>query len=116
MQVTREEVFGPVLPVMKYDDLSEAIEQANATEYGLASYVWTSDIRKAHRIANAMESGNVFINTYRYSSEVPFGGYKRSGYGREHGLEAIREHTQVKSVLMGLDIWRDEVLDRETST
>lgn len=113
MLVTREEVFGPVLSVMKYDDLSEAIAQANATEYGLASYVWTSDIRRAHRVANAMESGNVFINTYRYSSEVPFGGYKRSGYGREHGLEALREHTQVKSVLIGLDTWHDEVLERQ---
>ena len=88
---------------------------ANATEYGLASYVWANDIRKAHTIAAKMESGNVFVNTYRYSSEVPFGGSKRSGYGREHGMEALREHTQVKTILIGLDRWHDAVMDRESA-
>jgi acyl-CoA reductase-like NAD-dependent aldehyde dehydrogenase len=110
MRIAQEEVFGPVLPVIRYDDLDEAVTFANATEYGLAGYVWARDIRKAHRLARAIECGNIFINTYRYASEVPFGGYKRSGYGREHGLEALREHTQVKSVLVGLEPWKDPVI------
>ena len=112
MRIAQEEVFGPVLPIIKFADLADAVEQANATEYGLAGYVWSNDGRVAHKLARALECGNVFVNTYRYSSEVPFGGYKRSGYGREHGLEALREHTQIKSVLVGLDRWHDQVMSR----
>jgi acyl-CoA reductase-like NAD-dependent aldehyde dehydrogenase len=115
MRIAREEVFGPIIPVIPYSDIEEAIAMANATEYGLASYVWANDIRKAHTIAAKMESGNVFVNTYRYSSEVPFGGSKRSGYGREHGMEALREHTQVKTILIGLDRWHDAVMDRDSA-
>ena len=109
MKATQEEIFGPVLPVIRYKDLGQAVEDANATEFGLAGYVWARDIRQAHRLAAALECGNVFINTYRYESEVPFGGYKRSGYGREHGVEGLREYTQVKTVVVGLDRWGDIV-------
>jgi hypothetical protein len=75
----------------------------NDSDYGLASYVWSNDIRKSTKIANAMESGNVFINSYGYQSEIPFGGYKMSGIGREHGAEAIHEYSQAKSITVGLE-------------
>jgi acyl-CoA reductase-like NAD-dependent aldehyde dehydrogenase len=103
MAVAREELFGPVLCVIPYDDLSEAIDMANDSDYGLAAYVWCNDIRKSHGIAHALESGNVFLNAYGYQSEIPFGGYKLSGMGREHGAEAIREYTQVKSITVGME-------------
>ena len=103
MDVVREELFGPVLTVATYGDLDEAVAMANDSEFGLASYVWTNDVRKGHRLADAIESGNVFINSYGYQSEVPFGGYKMSGIGREHGAEAMHEYTQVKSVTVGLE-------------
>ncbi len=103
MEVAREELFGPVLCVIKYDALDQAIDMANDSDFGLAGYVWCNDIRKSHRIANALECGNVFLNSYGYQSEVPFGGYKLSGIGREHGSEAMHEYTQVKSVTVGLD-------------
>lgn len=106
MEVAREELFGPVLCVMKYEDLDDAIAVANDSEYGLAAYVWSNDIRKSHRIAHALDSGNVFINAYGYQSEIPFGGYKMSGIGREHGAEALHEYTQVKSVTVGLERFR----------
>ena len=75
----------------------------NDSDYGLASYVWSNDIRKSTKIANALESGNVFVNSYGYQSEIPFGGYKLSGIGRGHGAEAIHEHTQAKSITVGLE-------------
>lgn len=103
MDVAREELFGPVLCVMPYDTIDDAIAMANDSEFGLASYVWTNDIRKGHKIANAIESGNVFLNAYGYQSEIPFGGYKMSGIGREHGAEAMHEYTQVKSITVGME-------------
>src|ERR1700730_9069365 len=99
----KEELFGPVLCVFSYTDLASAIDMANDSDFGLASYVWSNDIREANKIANALESGNVFINTYGYQSEIPFGGYKKSGIGREHGAEAMREYTQPKSITVGLE-------------
>jgi len=102
MRVAQEELFGPVLCAIGYSKLTEAVDMANDSEFGLASYVWCNDIRKAHTLAAALESGNVFVNSYGYQSEIPFGGYKGSGIGREHGLEAMREYTQVKSVTVGL--------------
>lgn len=103
MEVAKEELFGPVLSVSTYKDIDEAIAMSNASEYGLASYVWCNDIRKSNRIANELECGNVFLNAYGYQSEVPFGGYKMSGIGREHGAEAMHEYTQVKSITVGME-------------
>jgi acyl-CoA reductase-like NAD-dependent aldehyde dehydrogenase len=103
MSVARDELFGPVLCVTAYRELADAVAMANDSDYGLASYVWSNDIRKSTKIANALESGNVFINSYGYQSEIPFGGYKMSGIGREHGAEAIHEYTQAKSITVGLE-------------
>ncbi len=103
MAVAREELFGPVLCVMRYDSVDEAIAMSNDSEFGLAAYVWSNDIRKSNRIANALQTGNVFINSYGYQSEIPFGGYKMSGIGREHGAEAMHEYTQTKSITVGME-------------
>ena len=103
MSVAQKELFGPVLCVMTYDDLDEAIEVANDSEFGLAAYVWSNDIRKSNYVANRLECGNVFINSYGYQSEIPFGGYKMSGIGREHGAEAMHEYTQTKSITVGME-------------
>jgi aldehyde dehydrogenase (NAD+) len=99
MRIAQEEVFGPVLAIMQFRDDDEAIAIANSTVYGLAAGVWTSSIPRALKMAHALEAGTVWINTYRVSSPLsPFGGYKRSGFGRESGLLAIREFVQEKSV------------------
>jgi aldehyde dehydrogenase (NAD+) len=99
MRIAQEEVFGPVLSVLTFDDDEEAIEIANGSVYGLAAGVWTADIGRCLKMAQRLEAGTVWINTYRVSSPLsPFGGYKRSGFGRESGLLAIREFVQEKSV------------------
>ncbi|MGD8340145.1 MAG: aldehyde dehydrogenase [Gammaproteobacteria bacterium] len=99
MRIAREEVFGPVLCVIPFDDEEDAIRIANSSVYGLAAGVWTSDIGRCLKMAARLEAGTVWINTYRVSSYMsPFGGYKRSGFGRESGLMAIREYLQEKSV------------------
>jgi acyl-CoA reductase-like NAD-dependent aldehyde dehydrogenase len=103
MAVAREELFGPVLCVLPYGTLDRAIETANDSELGLASYVWCNDLRLSHKIAAALDCGNVFLNAYGYQSEIPFGGTKLSGIGREHGVEAMREYTQLKSVTVGME-------------
>jgi (Z)-2-((N-methylformamido)methylene)-5-hydroxybutyrolactone dehydrogenase len=99
MRIAREEVFGPVLSIIPFDDDEEAIALANDSPYGLASGVWTKDLGRCLKMAKRIEAGTVWINTYRVSSYMsPFGGYKRSGFGRESGLSAIREYLQEKSV------------------
>jgi aldehyde dehydrogenase (NAD+) len=99
MRIAQEEIFGPVLSIMTFEDDEEAIEIANGSVYGLAAGVWTSDIARCLKMAQRLEAGTVWINTYRVSSPLsPFGGYKRSGFGRESGLLAIREFVQEKSV------------------
>ena len=100
--IAQEEIFGPVLAVFKYDDLNDAVTKANDSDFGLASYVWSNDIRQSYDLAQRIESGNVFINSYGYQSEIPFGGYKKSGVGREHGSEAMLEYTQSKSITVGM--------------
>lgn len=103
MRIAQEEVFGPVLSVMEFGTEDEAVELANGTPYGLVSGVWTSDISRALRVAGRLESGQVFINSWLTGAiEIPFGGYKLSGYGREKGLEALREYTQVKCIAVAL--------------
>jgi aldehyde dehydrogenase (NAD+) len=99
MTIAREEIFGPVLAAIEFADLDEAIARANDSNYGLAAAVWTKDIKKAHYVARKLQAGTVWINTYRAVSYLsPFGGYKRSGLGRESGQEMIKEYLQVKSV------------------
>jgi (Z)-2-((N-methylformamido)methylene)-5-hydroxybutyrolactone dehydrogenase len=99
MRIAQEEVFGPVLSVMPFDDEEEAIRIGNDVVYGLAAGVWTRDIRRALTMANRLQAGTVWVNTYRAVSYTsPFGGYKRSGIGRESGQEMIKEYLQTKSV------------------
>jgi acyl-CoA reductase-like NAD-dependent aldehyde dehydrogenase len=105
----RNEVFGPVLAVTPFKDEAEVLALANDTEFGLAAGVWTHDVRRAHRMARAIESGTVWINTYRaLTFNSPFGGYKASGIGRQNGIEAVYQYLQTKSVWCELG---DEVQD-----
>lgn len=99
MRIAQEEVFGPVLSVIRFKDEDEAIEIANDVLYGLAAGVWTSDIGRALKMTKRIRAGTVWVNAYRVVSYMsPFGGYKRSGIGRENGQEMIKEYLQVKSI------------------
>jgi len=99
MRIVREEIFGPVMTVLPFSTEEEAIARANSSEFGLGAGVFTRDISRAHRVAAAMEAGTCWINTYNITPiEVPFGGVKQSGLGRENGLEALEYYTRVKSV------------------
>ncbi len=103
MKIVDQEIFGPVLAVLTFDDLDEAIQLANRTMYGLAAGIWTKDIQKAHRVAREIKAGTVWINTYNfYDAAAPFGGYKQSGFGRELGREALDAYTEVKTIWVGL--------------
>jgi aldehyde dehydrogenase (NAD+) len=104
MRIANEEVFGPLLALIPFDDEDEAIRIANSTIYGLAAGVWTSSIRRALTMSERLEAGTVWVNCYRVTSYMtPFGGYKRSGFGREGGMEAIREYLQTKSVWIDME-------------
>lgn len=103
MRIAREEVFGPVLCVFPFRNDAEAIELANETEFGLAAGLWTSNLDRALTVSRAMRAGTVWVNTYRSSSPAaPFGGFKRSGLGRERGKEALLEYLQVKNVMISI--------------
>ncbi len=103
-RVCREEVFGPFVTVSTFRDDDEAVEIANASEYGLGGGLWTRDLQRAHRVADRIRSGMVWVNTYkRVNPGSPFGGVGASGYGREMGFEAMHEHTEAKSIWVNVD-------------
>ena len=103
MRVAQEEVFGPVLAVIPFEDEAEAIAIANDTDYGLVAGIWTQNLSRAHRVAAALQAGQVFVNEYQAGGvETPFGGYKQSGFGREKGIEALHCYTQLKCVTIKL--------------
>jgi aldehyde dehydrogenase (NAD+) len=104
MKIAREEIFGPVMNVLKFKDINDVIQRGNRTFYGLAAAVWTRDIKKAHAIANGLRAGTVWINCYDvFDAAAPFGGFKMSGIGRELGEYALELYTEVKTVYVNLD-------------
>jgi succinate-semialdehyde dehydrogenase/glutarate-semialdehyde dehydrogenase len=101
-RLVREEVFGPVLPVFRFTDFDDALQRANDTPYGLGSSIWTHDVRLIHRAAQGIEAGMTWVNQIHYGyDELPFGGMKDSGFGKEHGLEALDSYVELKSVVVG---------------
>jgi aldehyde dehydrogenase (NAD+) len=103
MTIAREEIFGPVLSVLSFDDIDEVIEQANNNPYGLAAAVWTRDVKRAHSVSRRLKAGTVWINTYGLmDASLPFGGYKSSGFGRELGAHAIEHYTEMKTVWLSM--------------
>ena len=101
-RVAHEETFGPVLPVWRVSSLDEAIERANDSEYGLGASVWTNDVRIIHRVATEVEAGMKWVNQFHYGyDELPFGGVKQSGYGKEHGMEGLDYYLEDISVVVG---------------
>ncbi|MFF8432163.1 aldehyde dehydrogenase [Streptomyces sp. NPDC016566] len=103
MRLAREEVFGPVLSVLTFDDLDEAVRLANATEYGLAAGLWTSDLATAHRVSRALKAGTVWVNCYEEGDlTVPFGGMKQSGNGRDKAAHALEKYTELKTTWIQL--------------
>lgn len=104
MTIAREEIFGPVMSVLRFSDEQEVIARANATEYGLAAGVFTADLTRAHRVAAAFEAGTCYINTYNLTPvEAPFGGMKASGVGRENSKAAVEHYSQIKTVYVGMN-------------
>lgn len=103
MRAVQEEIFGPVVAAMPYEDIDEIAARANDTPYGLAASVWTNDVRKAHRIARAIKAGRIGINVHGLADvAMPTGGYKESGWGRELGPEGLENFLETKSVFTGL--------------
>jgi betaine-aldehyde dehydrogenase len=103
-EMIQNEIFGPVMTVQQFDDEAKAIEWANGTRYGLAASVWTSDVGRAHRVANAIRFGTVWINDHiTMATEMPHGGFKQSGYGKDMSKYALEDYTIVKHVMVNLE-------------
>lgn len=104
MKIAQEEIFGPVVSILPFDEIEEVIERANNTPYGLAAGVWTENVKTAHKVANQLKAGTVWINSYNLENAAsPFGGYKQSGIGREMGSYALDNYTEVKSIWVNLE-------------
>jgi acyl-CoA reductase-like NAD-dependent aldehyde dehydrogenase len=103
MRIAQEEIFGPLVCVMAFDTEEEAVALANGTVYGLAASVWTRDLARAHRVAGALECGVTWINDHhRIDPASPWGGFRMSGIGRENGLVAYEDYTQIRNVIVNL--------------
>ncbi|MBB3659596.1 betaine-aldehyde dehydrogenase [Rhizobium sp. BK650] len=103
MTIAREEIFGPVMCVLDFDDEAEVIKRANTTEFGLSGGVFTADLTRAHRVVDQLEAGTLWINTYNLCPvEIPFGGSKQSGFGRENSLAALEHYSELKTVYVGM--------------
>ncbi len=103
MTIAREEIFGPVMSILKFETIDEVIERGNRTHFGLAAAVWTKDIQKALRLSNSLKAGTVWVNCYDiFDAAAPFGGFKMSGIGRELGSYALQMYTEVKTVIMAM--------------
>ena len=103
MTIAREEIFGPVMSVLDFDTEAEVITRANATDLGLSGAVFTQDLTRGHRVVHALEAGSVWINQYNLTPvEVPFGGVKGSGVGRENSRAALEAYSQLKTVYVGM--------------
>ena len=104
MTIAQEEIFGPVVSVIKFDDIDDLVSKANDSIYGLASGIWTNNLKDAHVIAGRLKAGTVWVNCYNvFDAAAPFGGYKESGFGREMGSYALHNYTEVKDVWINLD-------------
>jgi len=104
MRVAQEEIFGPVLTVIPYGDDEDPVDIGNDVDYGLVAGVFTNDVRRAHRAAQRLEAGNVYVNKwFADTNQTPFGGYKKSGIGREKGLEALDSYLQSKNIAINLE-------------
>ena len=103
MTIAREEIFGPVMCVLDFDSEDEVLARANGTEFGLSAGVFTSDLTRGHRVADRLEAGTLWINTYNLCPvEIPFGGSKQSGFGRENSLAALEHYSELKTVYVAM--------------
>jgi aldehyde dehydrogenase (NAD+) len=103
MKIAREEIFGPVMSIIKFKSIEEVVQRANTTAYGLAAAVWTKDISKALEISNRVRAGTVWVNCYDvFDAAAPFGGFKQSGIGRELGEYGLQNYIEVKTVTVSM--------------